>query len=162
MFMRDIFTKERITQLDIYFSLFNLVLFLTLFGRMVWLISDNKDWQRYEIHILQNSTSVICDVCKKAEYATYVKNIFKRFNPESQCSVLYPVWPNGKSRLITFSVFSQKEIKILAIYNELVKHQKCKGELIKMDLNNLKIEEWSLENGSKGECKISFIYERKL
>lgn len=125
-------------------------------------VTSAEKWQRYEVHIVKTGASLTCDSCGKARYANNITNIFIKLFPDARYSMLYPHWSGRGARLISYSFFSNKEIELNKFFKEVLRYDNCASEFVRADFREINIEEWSRRHGSRGECKIFFIYERKL
>ena len=148
---------------DLSFSIIFLLFFSSLFLVCNYYVSRKGPWQRYQIHILIKTNNLICDLCGKAEYSGQIIKFFTKANPMVTVSSLSPIWPNSKSRLVSFSVFSSREIELQGVFEAVLKYEKCQGELLKVDdIGKYKIEGMGRRDESNKKCKVYFIYERKL
>lgn len=153
--------KKKYVSLDLYISLFVLLSFMLFFLVMGSHISSASNWQRYEIYILKTQDG-ICDYCWKDKYIEEIKDFFIETDPRANYSILFPVWLDKQARLFSFSILSDHKVKILEMYDNISKYEKCESKLMEVHIDDYKIQEFGRANRSKNKCKLFFMYERKL
>ncbi len=154
---------QKIMNFDSYLAISILIGFMAIFIFGSLYIKSKQKWQRTEVYVLMLNSDISCYDCVAGAYANHFEFFFKIFNPEAHYSMLFPVWLKSKNQLLSYSIFSDSELKLKEIVNSISKYEKkCRTEIIQASLKSFQFENLGRLIRSEKDCRIVFVYERKL